>query len=106
VLDANPDLASNYVPGSGRFAPGAPADVVVTRYVPPTPLDAGNAWGHLLFGDVESQVRTVFVAGERVLEDGRSTRLDDDELDAACRERAVQVWERFARAPEVRWEVP
>jgi putative selenium metabolism protein SsnA len=96
LLDANTDLASRFVPGLGRLAPGCPADVVVTRYVPPTALSAENAWGHLIFGDVESDLRCVFVAGERVIDDGRSTRLVDAELDAACRERAAALWDRFA----------
>jgi len=98
LLDANVDLASRFVPGLGRLAPGSPADVVVTRYVPPTPMTADNAWSHLLYGDVENDVRCVFVAGERVLDEGRTTRLPDDALDAACRERAAAVWERFAVA--------
>lgn len=98
LLDANIDLASRFVPGLGRLAPGSPADVVVTRYVPPTPLTADNAWSHLLFGDVEADVRCVFVGGERVVDEGRSTRTRDDELDAACRAHAAAVWERFAAA--------
>jgi cytosine/adenosine deaminase-related metal-dependent hydrolase len=85
------------------LSPGSPADVVVTRYVPPTPLGADNYWGHLLFGEIESSVSTVFVAGEVVVDEGRNIRLDEDELDARCRERAAKLWERFraagARAP-------
>ena len=102
LLEANPALASAWLPGLGRLAPGSPADVVVTGYVPPTPMDAANVWGHLLFGDVEAQVRTVFVAGERVVEAGRITRVDEVELRARCRERAAGVWERF-RAAAPRW---
>ena len=98
LFDANTDLASRFVPGLGRLAPGCPADLVVTRYVPPTPLDADNAWGHLLSADVEQNLRCVFVAGERVVEDGRSTRIDDGELDAAGREHAAALWSRFASA--------
>jgi putative selenium metabolism protein SsnA len=102
LLEANPALASAWLPGLGRLAPGSPADVVVTGYVPPTPMDAANVWGHLLFGDVEAQVRTVLVAGERVVEAGRITRVDEVELRARCRERAVGLWERF-RAAAPRW---
>ena len=95
LVDANTDLASRFVPGLGRLSPGCPADVVVTRYVPPTPLRSANAWSHLVFGEVEKNLRAVFVAGERVVDDGRSTRLDDAELESACRERARALWERI-----------
>jgi len=105
LLDGNPNLAAAYVPHLGRLHPGAPADVVVTRYVPPTPMHAGNAWPHLLFGDVEESVRAVFVAGERVLDEGRSTRVDETELKARCRDRAAALWERFRRAAP-RWQAP
>jgi cytosine/adenosine deaminase-related metal-dependent hydrolase len=76
--------------------------VVVTRYVPPTPMDAENVWSHLLFGDVESKVRSVFVAGERVIDEGRSTRIDEVELASRCRALASALWERF-RAANPTW---
>ncbi|MFQ5600016.1 MAG: amidohydrolase family protein [Candidatus Krumholzibacteriia bacterium] len=98
LLQANPQLVSMLLPGAGRLRPGSPADVVVTRYLPPTPLDAGNAWGHLLFGDVESRVRSVFVAGHRVIDEGCSTRLDEREISGRCRERAARLWTRFRDA--------
>jgi putative selenium metabolism protein SsnA len=98
LFDANAHLADSFLPGAGRLSPGSPADVVVTRYVPPTPLGSDNYWGHLLFGEIEANVRTVFVAGELVVDEGRNTRLDESELDARCRERAARLWERFRAA--------
>lgn len=95
LLEANPALVHPWLPGAGRLSPGAPADVVVTGYVPPTPLSADNLWGHLLFGDVEAAVRFVFVGGEVVVDAGRSTRQDDAALDRAARDRAARLWERF-----------
>src|SRR3972149_1396982 len=34
----------------GRIEPGAPADLTVLQYAPPTPLQDGNVAGHWLFG--------------------------------------------------------
>jgi cytosine/adenosine deaminase-related metal-dependent hydrolase len=98
LLQANAELASSYLPGAGRLVPGSPADVVVTRYIPPTPLTAENVWAHLLLADIESRVRHVFVHGRLVVEDGRCRLLDEAELAARCRERAARLWERFAAA--------
>ena len=98
LLEANAHLVSAALPGAGRLVPGSPADVVVSSYVPPTPLTAENYWGHLLGGNVEASVESVFVAGEPVVRDRRCTRLDERELAAHCRERAVRLWERFRAA--------
>lgn len=103
LMQANPSLAAGFLPLLGRLLPGAPADVVVTRYVPPTPCTAENFWAHLLYGDVESRVRAVFVDGQRVLDEGVSTRVNEAELYGQCREHAARLWERFHRsAPQ--WE--
>lgn len=102
LLHATPHLVAPWLPGAGRLTPGSPADVVVTRYVPPTPMDAENVWSHLLFADIESKVRSVFVAGERVLDEGRSTRIDEIELATRCRTLGAGLWERF-RASEPKW---
>ncbi|UCE02149.1 MAG: amidohydrolase family protein, partial [Candidatus Latescibacterota bacterium] len=105
LLQANPHLASSYLAGLGRLLPGSPADVVVTRYLPPTPMHRDNVAAHLTFGEVEAAVRSVFVAGERVVDEGRVTRLDEAELCAAGRERASALWERFGTAAP-RWHAP
>src|ERR1035437_4692019 len=34
----------------GRIAPGARADLLLVDYLPPTPIDSSNLFGHLLFG--------------------------------------------------------
>jgi cytosine/adenosine deaminase-related metal-dependent hydrolase len=98
LWQGNVALAGGVLPHLGRLLPGAPADVVVTHYVPPTPLTSANGWSHFLFGDLEARVRTVFVAGERVVDEGRSTCVDEGELMDHCRERAAALWERFRRA--------
>jgi putative selenium metabolism protein SsnA len=105
LLQANPHLASSYLSGLGRLLPGSPADVVVTRYVPPTPMHRDNVAGHLTFGEIEASVRCVFVAGERVIDEGRATRVDEAELCAEGRERAAALWERFGTAAP-RWHAP
>jgi len=102
LLGANPHCVAPWLPGAGRLTPGCPADVVVTDYVPPTPLTADNVWSHLLFGNIELHVRTVFVGGERVLDHGRSTRLEEPEVAAGCRELADALWNRF-RVASPRW---
>ena len=56
----------------GRLDAGAPADLVVLDYRPPTPLTEENLAGHLLFGLDRSHVRSTMVAGRLVLRDRRA----------------------------------
>ena len=81
----------------GRLEAGAPADLVVLDYVPPTPLHAGNLGGHLLFGLDRSHVRSTMVAGRFVLRDRRVTGVDEAAVFARARVAAAALWERMSR---------
>jgi len=81
----------------GRIAPGAPADIAVFDYRPPTPIDAGNVLGHLLFGIAvhDLHVSELFVAGRPVIRDGAFTNVDADEAYVHARTVARKLWERI-----------
>jgi putative selenium metabolism protein SsnA len=92
----NAALASElFGTGLGTFDVGAEADLVVWDYRPPTPITTENFWGHLLFGLVSSGACDVWIAGRRVLEEGRVPGFDEGELFARCRGAARALWERF-----------
>ncbi|MFW6285082.1 MAG: amidohydrolase family protein [Bacillota bacterium] len=56
----------------GRFKEGYKADLLMHPYTPPTPMDADNALGHLVFGLFASfKPSDVFVGGERKVENYR-----------------------------------
>ena len=82
-------------PQLGRIEAGAPADLVVLDYDPPTPLTAENLAGHWMFGIGANHVRDVFVAGERVVRDRRLASVDGADLAARCREYSGRLWERL-----------
>lgn len=79
----------------GRIGPGAPADLVLWDYLPPTPLDATNIWGHVMFGLSEARAAEVWVAGRRVLAGGQPVGWDEDNLLARCQAAARRLWQRF-----------
>jgi putative selenium metabolism protein SsnA len=83
----------------GTLRAGAPADVIVLDAPPPTPLDAANLAGHLVFGLARARVRDVFVAGELVVADHRPTRVGEAETAAASRRQAELLWRRLEEVP-------
>jgi 5-methylthioadenosine/S-adenosylhomocysteine deaminase len=81
----------------GRLAVGAKADAVIinlrtTRYGPVRdPINALVEYGS------GTDVETVIVDGEVVIENGRSTRINDDELFAQAEAGATRAWDNWAQ---------
>jgi len=81
----------------GKLAPGAKADVVIvdlrtTRYGPARdPITALVEYGS------GADIDTVIVNGEIVLESGRSTRIDEDELYARADAAAQRAWNNWSK---------
>jgi cytosine/adenosine deaminase-related metal-dependent hydrolase len=79
----------------GRLAPGAKADIVIinlrnTRYGPARdPINALVEYGS------GADVETVIVDGKVVVQNGRSTRIDDDELFAQAEAGATRAWDNW-----------
>jgi cytosine/adenosine deaminase-related metal-dependent hydrolase len=82
-------------PDLGRLAAGAKADVVIinlrtTRYGPARdPINALVEYGS------GADVETVIVDGEVVVDNGRSTRIDENELFAQAEQGAKRAWDNW-----------
>jgi putative selenium metabolism protein SsnA len=83
----------------GTLRPGAPADLVVVDYNPPTSFDEATLAGHVTFGWPSASPRDVYVAGERVIADGHSTLIDEAELAHTCNQAAARLWGRLETIP-------
>lgn len=96
LLVENPALASRVFGASlGRLEAGAQADVVVWRYVPPTPVFVSGFLGHALFGLVQSEACDVFVAGRHALDAGRVRGVDEALARAEAKVLAEHLWRRL-----------
>jgi putative selenium metabolism protein SsnA len=84
----------------GTIQRGAPADLAVLEYDPPTPLDTDNLAGHWVFGLTSRHVRDVMVGGEWSVRNRRLARVDSVELTARCVEAAQRLWARMEDMPE------
>jgi cytosine/adenosine deaminase-related metal-dependent hydrolase len=82
-------------PQLGRIEGGAPADLVVLDYDPPTPVTGDNLGGHWAFGLSAGHVRDVVVAGTPMVRDRRLTRGDAAATLDRCRDLAGRLWRRM-----------
>lgn len=79
----------------GALTPGAPGDVTVLRYDPPTPLTPASLGAHLIFGASSRHVRDVFVAGRGVVREGRVVTVDEARIRAQARAAAEALFARM-----------
>jgi putative selenium metabolism protein SsnA len=79
----------------GRIEKGAAADLILVDYYPPTPLHAGNLFGHILFGIANAPVDSLIVNGRYVLRDSRCVTVDERRIAEKAAARARALWERF-----------
>jgi cytosine/adenosine deaminase-related metal-dependent hydrolase len=97
LLFNNPKIAErSFGLPLGELREGCPADVVLIDYDPPTPLEAGNTFGHFVFGMSQSAVDTTIVGGRVLMEHKRLTLdLDEPRINARARELAAGLWKRL-----------
>lgn len=79
----------------GRIKEGFEADFLVTDYNPPTPINAKNALGHLIFGVFDNlRPRDVVCRGEFLIKNYKFSA-DVDKMFEETRESAKNVWNRL-----------
>ena len=83
----------------GTLRAGAPADLIVLDYPTPTPLSAESLASHWIYGLSAAQVRDVYVAGELVVGDRRSTRVDEAKVAADGHHTTQALWSRLDSIP-------
>jgi putative selenium metabolism protein SsnA len=80
---------------AGRIETGAKADLAVFDYFPPTPLDADNLFGHLLFGIANAPLDSLLVNGRWVVREGCCVNVEERRLAGQASRRARALWERL-----------
>jgi len=99
ALDNNAGVANELFgaghPGFGQLAVGAPADLILLDYHPPTPLTVANLPWHVMFGITGGMVTTTIVAGRVLMRDRELLTLDEERIAAKARELAECLWQRL-----------
>ena len=94
LFEGNAAIARRYFDTPlGALRPGYGADIMVTDYIPTTPMDESNCNGHILFGMCgRSTIHTV-CAGRVLMRDRQLTFCDESEVNARVRESAGALWQ-------------
>ena len=83
----------------GKLEVGAAADIVITDYLPPTPLTADNFAGHFIFGLGPQHVRDVIVNGSWLLRGREIRSCDEVEVRRRAESVAKDLWQRMIELP-------
>jgi cytosine/adenosine deaminase-related metal-dependent hydrolase len=78
----------------GMLKVGAPADIIIVDYNATTPLTAGNAPWHILFGVDGTGVETTIAGGQIVMRNRQLLTLDESDIMRRSRLAAQKVWRR------------
>ena len=76
----------------GVLKEGAAADIIVTDYIPLTPMDASNVNSHILFGMNGRSVVTTVINGRVVMKDRSLISIDEEKVMYECRQEAERLW--------------
>jgi len=80
----------------GLLEPGAEADLVLTHYVPATPLNADNLAGHMIYAMGPEFVSDVMIGGDWKLRSGAVVSCDEVAIRGQCVEVAKGLHERMS----------
>jgi len=75
------------------LSPGKPADLIMLKYDPITPLDESNFAGHLVFGMAQAPVTMSVVNGKLLMENGTIEGLDEEYIARESRKTAEKLWD-------------
>lgn len=83
----------------GRLEPGAAADIVVTDYIPATPLTTENAAAHFLFAIAAPNVHCVLVNGQIIMASRAVFRIRANRIRAIEGTTTRDLWNRMEKIP-------
>ena len=79
----------------GVIEEGAVPDFIMLSYIPPTPLNENNFFGHFLFGLSPDFVEDVVINGKFVMKDREILTVDAERIERESEKVTKNLWERF-----------
>ena len=92
LFQGNARIANRYFEKKlGVLEKGAAADIIIADYIPPTPMNAGNLNGHMLFGMNGRFVVTTVGNGKVLMKNRELQGIDEERCLAKIREGAARL---------------
>ena len=92
LFQGNARIANRYFEKKlGVLEKGAAADIIIADYIPPTPMNAGNLNGHMLFGMNGRSVVTTVGNGKVLMKNRELQGIDEERCLAKIREGAARL---------------
>ena len=92
LFQGNARIANRYFEKKlGVLEKDAAADIIITDYIPPTPMNAGNLNGHMLFGMNGRSVVTTVGNGKVLMKNRELQGIDEERCLAKIREGAARL---------------
>ena len=96
LFEGNAKIAGRYFKKPlGVLKEGAAADVIVTDYIPRTPMTKDNVNSHILFGMTGRSVVTTVCNGKILMKDRVLTEIDEEAVNAHILESSKRLWGRL-----------
>ncbi len=96
AMETNPQIASKiFGMKVGALQKGAAADVIISDYIPQTPLTNKNIWAHILYGVMNLPVRTTICGGRILMKDFEIKVVDEEKIAADARILSKKLWSRL-----------
>jgi cytosine/adenosine deaminase-related metal-dependent hydrolase len=67
-----------YYYNSSQLKKGDRADFIIWDYIPPTPINSKNFFGHFIYGMLESRIHSTFQNGIILMKEGKLSLIDEE----------------------------
>lgn len=96
MLSENACAASGYLGVKlGLIAKGYEADFAIYDYSPPTPVSETNFNSHIFYGLRSILPKSVFAKGEKIVDDYKMAKVNEEEIYEKSRAAAKALWDRM-----------
>ncbi|MDA3861799.1 MAG: amidohydrolase family protein [Melioribacteraceae bacterium] len=76
---------------------GDRADLIIWDYIPPTPFNNENFWGHYLYGVIERPVKTVIQNGNILMRDFSLVNIDETDIASKIFDQGNKLFNKFGK---------